>query len=202
MVMILLGIIAAYLVGSIPTSYLIGMLKGIDVRKHGSGNVGATNVLRVMGKLPAVITLIVDIGKGVVAVTLIAMFFYQKNQAISYSVFRAILGLAVIAGHDWTVFLKFKGGKGAATFIGVFVVIFPAGLLAGLIVWLAVVWATKYVSLGSILMTICVPVVAAASGSRIEVVLLSVTSCMIICYKHKENIGRLLLGTESKIGKK
>lgn len=202
MLMIILGIITAYLIGSIPTSYLIGMIKGVDVRKHGSGNVGATNVLRVMGKLPALITLLVDIGKGVLAVTLIAAFFYQKNSMISFSVFRAMLGLAVIIGHGWTVFLKFRGGKGVATFIGVFAVIFPVGLLIGLAIWLVTVWVTKYVSLGSILLAICIPIIAAFNGTRLEIVLLSVTSCLIICYKHKGNINRLLLGTENKVGQK
>jgi len=199
--MLLLGIITAYLIGSIPTSYLIGRIKGIDVRQHGSGNVGATNVLRVMGKLPALITLIVDIGKGVLAVTAVAVIFYQKNSIINFSVIRALLGFAVIAGHGWTIFLKFKGGKTVATFIGVFMIIFPVGLLIGLIAWLVTVWFTKYVSLGSILMAIIIPIIAAISTARIEVVILSVTSCIIICYKHKGNINRLLSGKENKIGK-
>lgn len=202
MILAILGIITAYLIGSIPTSYLIGKIKGVDVRRHGSGNVGATNVLRVMGKLPALITLIIDIGKGAVAVTLIAVLFYQKNATISFSVLRALLGLAVIIGHNWTVFLNFKGGKGVATSIGVFMVIFPVGLLIGLVVWVVTVWFTKYVSLGSILLAISIPIIAAFSGARLEIVLLAVTSCVIICYKHKGNINRLLLGTENRIGQK
>ena len=202
MILIILGIITAYLLGSIPTSYLIGMLKGVDVRKHGSGNIGATNVLRVMGKLPALITLIADITKGVLAVTLVAVIFYQKNSIITFSVFRVLLGLVVIVGHGWTVFLKFKGGKGVATFIGVFMIIFPVGLLIGLIVWSVTAWMTKYVSLSSILMAIAVPVIAAISAARLEIVLLAVISCIIICYKHKGNINRLLLGSETKIGQK
>ncbi|MDP3789128.1 MAG: glycerol-3-phosphate 1-O-acyltransferase PlsY, partial [Candidatus Omnitrophota bacterium] len=194
--MLLIGIITAYLLGSIPTSYLVGRIKGVDVRQHGSGNIGATNVLRVMGKLPALITLIADIGKGVLAVTAVAIIFYQKNSIINYSVFRALLGLAVIVGHNWTVFLKFKGGKGVATFIGVFMVVFPIGLVIGLIVWLVTVWLTKYVSLGSILMAMIIPIIAAISAARLEVVILSVTCCIIICYRHKGNISRLLSGKE------
>jgi acyl phosphate:glycerol-3-phosphate acyltransferase len=202
MILLILGLMTAYLIGSIPTSYLIGRLKGVDVRKHGSGNVGATNVLRVMGKLPALITLIADIGKGVLAVTLIAVFFYQKNTLITFSVFRALLGLAVIIGHVWPVFLKFKGGKGVATFIGVFMIIFPVGLLIGLITWLITLWLTKYVSLGSILLVVTVSIIAAGSAARFEIVILSVTSCIIICYKHKCNINRLLSGEEHKVGHK
>lgn len=200
MITIIFGITTAYLLGSIPTSYLIGRLRGIDVRQHGSGNVGATNVLRVMGKLPALITLIFDIGKGALAVTIVATFFYQKNSIITFSVFQVMLGFAVIAGHNWSAFLNFKGGKGVAAFIGVFLVIFPVGLLIGLVIWLLTTWLTKYVSLGSMLFAIIVPVMAAFSGANIEVVILSVTCCIIICYKHKGNIGRLLDGTENKIG--
>ena len=201
MLMILLGIIVAYLVGSIPTSYLMGKLFGVDVRKHGSGNVGATNVLRVLGRLPAAITLILDIGKGVFAVTLVASLFYRKG-AINLDLFRALLALAVIAGHNWTIFLKFKGGKGVATFIGVFAILLPVELIAGLSIWIITVWITKYVSLGSILLAISVPLIAAFSGKGIATVVLAVIACVIICYKHKGNINRLLMGTEHKIGEK
>lgn len=199
--MILLGIITAYLLGSIPTSYLIGKLAGVDVRKHGSGNVGATNVLRVLGKLPAAITLILDIGKGVLAVTLVASIFYRKGM-VDFNLFRALLGLAVIAGHNWTIFLKLKGGKGVATFIGVFAILLPIELIVGLIIWIITVWITKYVSLGSILLAMAVPLIAAFSGKGIETVTLAITACGIICYKHKGNINRLLMGTEHKIGEK
>ncbi len=201
MIMILLGIITAYLLGSIPTSYLIGKISGVDVRKHGSGNVGATNVLRVLGKLPAAITLMLDIGKGVLAVTLVASIFYQKG-TIGFNLFKCLLGLAVIAGHNWTIFLKFKGGKGVATFIGVFAVLLPLELIAGLIIWIITVWITKYVSLGSILLAMSVPLIAAFSGKGIETVILAIIACIIICYKHKGNINRLLMGTEHKIGEK
>ncbi|MFH0840182.1 MAG: glycerol-3-phosphate 1-O-acyltransferase PlsY [Candidatus Omnitrophota bacterium] len=199
--MVVLGIIIAYLLGSIPTSYLMGKIFGLDVRKHGSGNVGATNVLRVLGKLPAAITLIADIGKGVLAVTVLASVFYKKG-AVSFDLFRALLGMAVIAGHNWTIFLNFKGGKGVATFIGVFAVLLPVELITGLLVWIATVWITKYVSLGSIFLAISVPLIAAFSGKGIDIVILAITACIIICYKHKGNIDRLILGTERKVGEK
>src|SRR3989338_955046 len=190
MLMILLGIKTAYLLGSIPTSYLMGKLFGVDVRNHGSGNVGATNVLRVLGRLPAAIILILDIGKGVFAVTLVASLFYRKG-AINLDLFRALLALAVIAGHNWTIFLKFKGGKGVATFIGVFAVLLPIELIAGLIIWIITVWITKYVSLGSILLAMSVPLIAAFSGKGIATVVLAIIACIIICYRHKSNINRL-----------
>lgn len=201
MLLLLLGIITAYGLGSIPTSYLMGRLFGVDVRKHGSGNVGATNVLRVLGKLPAVITLILDIGKGVLAVTVVVSIFYQKG-VISSDLFRALLGMAVIVGHNWTIFLNFKGGKGVAAFIGVFAVLLPIELTAGLAIWLTTVWITKYVSLGSILLAISVPLMAAFSGKGIDTVVLAIIACIIICYKHKDNIDHLILGTERKIGEK
>ena len=201
MIMILLGIITAYLLGSIPISYLMGKFFGVDVRKHGSGNVGATNVLRVLGKLPAAITLILDIAKGILAVTIVASLFYRKG-VIGFDLFGALLGLAVIAGHNWTIFLHFKGGKGVATFIGVFAILLPIELIAGLLIWLLTVWITKYVSLGSILLAMSVPLIAAFSGKGIEIVALAITACIIICYKHKSNINRLLIGTEHKIGEK
>lgn len=202
MVKILFAIAAAYVMGSIPTSYLMGRFKGIDVRKKGSGNVGATNVLRTVGKLPALIVLIVDILKGVLAVTLIASFFYNQEMPVNFNVLRALLGISVIVGHNWSVFLKLKGGKGVATSCGVFLVLLPEAAAVAILVFLLVLAITKYVSLGSILLSITVPVVAALMGKELEFILLSVTICILISYRHKSNIKRLLTGTENKVGGK
>jgi len=199
MLNIFYAIIAAYLIGSIPTSYLVGRVRGIDVRKEGSGNVGATNALRVIGKLPALIVLIADIFKGVFAVTFLASFFYNTGIAINYNLFRTLLGLSTIAGHNWSIFLKFKGGKGVATSCGVLMVLLPAAMAVAASVFFITVWRTKYVSLGSILLSITVPIVAALSGKDFVLVMLSVTICIIICYRHKSNITRLLTGTENRI---
>lgn len=199
MLNIFYAIIAAYLIGSIPTSYLVGRVRGIDVRKEGSGNVGATNALRVIGKLPALIVLITDIFKGVFAVTFLASFFYNTGIAVNYNLFRTLLGLSTIAGHNWSIFLKFKGGKGVATSCGVLMVLLPAAMAVAASVFFITVWRTKYVSLGSILLSITVPIVAALSGKDFVLVMLSVTICIIICYRHKSNITRLLTGTENRI---
>lgn len=199
MLNIFYAIIAAYLIGSIPTSYLVGRVRGIDVRKEGSGNVGATNALRVIGKLPALIVLIADIFKGVFAVTFLASFFYNTGIAVNYNLFRTLLGLSTIAGHNWSIFLKFKGGKGVATSCGVLMVLLPAAMAVAASVFFITVWRTKYVSLGSILLSITVPIVAALSGKDFVLVMLSVTICIIICYRHKSNITRLLTGTENRI---
>ena len=193
---------AAYLIGSIPTSYLIGKTKGIDVRKKGSGNVGATNVLRVVGKSEAVITLVADVLKGVIAVTLLAGVFYAKDAPAGFKALRALLGLSVVAGHNWSIFLKFQGGKGVATSCGVLGVLLPAPMAIGAFVFIASLLLTKYVSLSSILLALTVPIAAALSGSDIEFVALAVTLCILISYRHKSNIKRFLIGTENKIGSK
>ena len=202
MLNIVLGVITAYLIGSFPTSYLIGKLKGVDIRRSGSGNIGATNVLRVVGKLPAFIALVIDIAKGVVAVTIIATLSYNPEAPIDSSIFRALLGLAVIVGHNWSIFLKFKGGKGVATSCGVFMVLLPKEMVVAAIVFLLAILLTKYVSVGSLLLGLTVPVCAALRGESIELVILAITVCIILSYRHKTNIKRLLIGAENKIGSK
>ena len=202
MLNIALGIAAAYLIGSFPTSYLIGKLKGVDVSKQGSGNTGATNVLRVMGKLPAIITLIADIAKGAIAVIIVAALFYNPEMPINSSIFRALLGLSSVAGHNWSIFLKFKGGKGVAASCGVFMVLLPREMAVAAVVFLFAVLLTKYVSIGSLLLVLTVPVCATLMGESIELVVLAITVCIIVSYRHKSNIKRLLAGTENKIGGK
>ena len=200
MLNILYAVILAYAIGSIPTSFLIGKARGIDVRQEGSGNVGATNVLRAVGKLPALITLVVDVAKGVIAVTLLASIFYAKGVPIAFNVFRALLGLSAIVGHNWSIFLKFKGGKGVATSCGVLMILLPKATAIAILVFLITVWLTRYVSLGSILLSAAVPIAAALLGREIELVVLAVTLCILISYRHKANIKRLLRGAENKIG--
>lgn len=200
MLNLLYAVIAAYIIGSIPTSYLVGRAKGVDVRKEGSGNVGTTNVLRLAGKLPALIVLIVDILKGVIPVTLIASLFYNRNMPIDFGVFSVLLGISTIAGHNWSIFLRLKGGKGVATSCGVFMVLLPEAMAIAALVFLITLLLTKYVSLGSILLSITVPIVTALMGKEIELILLSVTICILIGCRHKDNIKRLLMGTENKIG--
>ena len=202
MLRILLGVLAAYVIGSVPTSFLVGKLKGIDVRRVGSGNVGATNVLRSVGKLPALFTLLVDILKGVIPVTLVAGLFFSQSTPVSSGVFRVLLGLGAVLGHSWSIFLKFKGGKGVATSCGVLGALLPKETAIAVAVFFIVLWLTKYVSLGSILLSLTVPIIAALSGRDIELVILAVTLCILITYRHKPNIKRLLSGTENEIGKK
>lgn len=182
----------AYLIGSIPTGYIFGrVLKGVDIRTQGSGNVGATNVFRVVGKVPGVVVLIIDILKGLLVVTL-----FPAND----NLFRIILGLIVIAGHNWTIFLKFKGGKGVATSAGVLIGLEPAVAGICFLIWVIVFLITHYVSLSSIIAAIFLPVFTFVFyRSSPELIIFSLIICALGIYKHRSNIQRLLKGTESRI---
>ena len=203
MILLLMALICSYLVGSIPASYLIAKsMMNIDIRKHGSGNVGATNVLRTAGRLPAILALVSDILKGVIAVTLLTSFFFQFSIITDRELFQLLMGFVVICGHIWPIFLRFKGGKGVATTTGVLIVLCPkiVGIVA--IVFLAVIALTRYVSLGSVLASISLPMIAAYDGRSIKLVLFCITLCLLSCYKHKSNIVRIINKEEHKIGQK
>jgi acyl phosphate:glycerol-3-phosphate acyltransferase len=198
-VMVPVSFLSAYLLGSFPTSFILARtLKGIDIRQVGSGNAGATNVLRSVGRLPAVITLVVDILKGALAVTLLTSFFYSFGIDLDYDFYRSFMGLAVVCGHIWSVFLKFKGGKGIATTLGVAIGIAPKVLVPSVIMWIIVFVTTKYVSLASIIALIIFPIVSSISGVSIYITLMSIIICGISIYKHKDNIKRLVRGSENK----
>jgi len=193
------SVIMAYLIGSFPTSFIMARLvKGIDIRQVGSGNAGATNVLRSVGKLPALITLIVDIAKGVFAVTILANLFYPYIEDLDHDFYRSFLGLAVVCGHIWPVWLKFRGGKGVATTLGVAIGLAPLVLLPSVVIWLVIFFTTNYVSLASILALIAFPMIAIAFGRPLYLILGSAVICSICIFKHRENIRRLLRGQENK----
>jgi len=195
----ILSSLMAYLVGSIPTGFLMTKIfVGADIRSAGSKNVGATNVYRVAGKLPGLLTLIIDIAKGAIVVTLMADFFYRYLPDVDYIFYRTLLGLIAILGHIYSVFLKFKGGKGVATTIGVTAAIAPLVLLASLAVWLIVFIPTSYVSLGSLAFGMALPISALLFDQPFYVVIFCVILCMINSYKHRDNIKRLLKREESK----
>lgn len=196
---ILISGILAYLIGALPTSFLFAKaITGADIRQLGSGNVGATNVLRTVGKLPALATLVIDIAKGAVVVTLLAGYAYRYIDTLEYDWYRAILGFIAIAGHVWPVFLGFRGGKGIATTIGVTAMLMPLPLLLAGALWLAVFAATQYVSLASIVLSVMVPVFAAALAQSLPVVVLAIAIAILTTYRHKDNIRRLLRHEEHK----
>jgi glycerol-3-phosphate acyltransferase PlsY len=205
--------IIAYLLGSIPFGYLlVRIFRGEDIRLTGSGNIGATNVARSGAKGLGIATLLLDALKGVVAVWLAAILVRRQfpcgmpcdNPVIEATQrFMSIAALAAVVGHVFPVWLKFKGGKGVATALGVFCFIFPKAMLASLVVFVLVVAITRYVSLGSILGALAFPVAAyfLEYPLPLPLLLVSITS-LIIVSKHHQNIARLLKGNENRLGAK
>ncbi len=191
-----LGFLAlAYVVGSLPSSYLAGRLGGVDLREHGSGNLGATNVYRVLGAGSAIPVMIADIAKGFVP----AAYFPgwdgspDLRLAIAY-------GCAAIAGHVWSVFLKFRGGKGVATGAGVLFALVPLATVLALLLWIGIVGLTRYVSVGSILTATFVPVLAFMFDATAAEVAFCGVVALFVWWTHRENIRRLLAGTEHRFG--
>jgi len=194
---ITLIIISCYLLGSIPFGYIVGKLfKKVDIREFGSGNIGATNALRILGPLLASFVVIGDIGKGIFSIYLVQYFNIDNLLILT------IAGLAVICGHDWSLFLGFKGGKGIATTFGVVFVLNPTISILALIIWGVVIVTTKYVSLSSICAIISIFVFTILFKQPYEYILFSAIILVLGILNHKENIKRLKLKKESKIGEK
>ncbi len=198
--LIIISLIICYLIGSIPTSYIFGkILGGVDIRQYGSGNVGATNVYRVVGKLPGILVLIIDILKGLICVTLLPNLFLRLGIPMNPEVYKMALGFTAVVGHDWTVFLKFKGGKGVATSTGVLIGIAPNILVFGLIVWVVIFIWKRYVSLASISSAVSIPIFFSIMSYPVSYVIFSSLICAIMVYKHLPNIRRFVRGEENKI---
>lgn len=198
--MLFLVVILSYLLGSIPTSYIIGkLLKGIDLREHGSGNVGATNTFRVLGPVPGIIVLLVDILKGLIAV----LFISRLAMGTSFSAewVKVLCGIAAISGHDWTIFLKFKGGRGVATSIGVFFGLVWQAIGIALVVGLVVIALSRYVSLGSISGAILFPMLVAFLPFEwpLPYFWLALLAALLVVIKHIPNIKRLIKGKENRL---
>lgn len=201
-----MAIIISYLLGSIPVGYMLGRaLKGIDVRQYGSGNFGATNVFRVISPTVGIAVLILDMLKGVIAVTVIADLTLVRLVAFDPIFLRLILGVASVCGHNWTAFLKFKGGKGVATsagaLLGLSFKIPQFGLIAGLClgIWILTVLLTGFVSLASILAAFSLPFFLLIFDQPFKLLVFGVALCLFVVYRHKSNIRRLLRGEEKKI---
>ena len=201
--MILIPVLCgAYLLGSVPTGLLIGrLLKGVDVRQHGSGTVGATNVYRVVGKLPGLIVLLVDTVKGWFPVALLAGWSMQWGVTASADTVKILLGLAAVAGHIWNPFLQFKGGRGVATSLGVLLGLSPAVGLSTLAVWIIVVLFTRYVSIASVAAALAAPFLMAFFGLPTRWVLGGILVGLAVIARHRPNILRLLHGEEHQFGK-
>jgi acyl phosphate:glycerol-3-phosphate acyltransferase len=189
----------AYLIGSIPTGYLFAKYKNIDLRQHGSGNVGATNVFRAVGKIAALFTLLIDAFKGFVVVTFLAEVLYSFRMNVSYPDYQVVLALCVIAGHNWPIFLSFKGGKGVATSAGVLLALCPKLLLVGFCVWLLVFIFTKIVSISSIISVITISVASYFFDYAGVVRFLAVILAVLAIARHRANIKRLIKKEEKRI---
>lgn len=200
MIILLSGLLVSYLIGSIPTAYIFGRIfKGIDIREFGSGNVGATNVFRVIGRVHGLIALVIDILKGFLCVSYAAGFFLYLSPVQRPELYRVLVGMAAIAGHNWTVFLRFKGGKGVATSAGVVIGLVPKIFLLGFLVWSIVFSVTGYVSIASIIASISVPLFTLVFGEPAEIIIFTSLLCIIIVYRHRSNIKRLKQGEEKRI---
>lgn len=203
------GLLISYLVGSVPTAYSFGKIrKGIDLRHYGSGNLGATNAFRVLGKGLGTTVLVIDILKGTAAVCLCRYLFYAQNDWLSLNLYLCLAAVAVVCGHNWTVFLGFKGGKGVATSLGVllgFTLVIDKFILivaAILLLWLLVFIPSGYVSLASMVCSLVLPVLGIAFRLPGEIILFLLALSVVSLIKHKSNISRLLEKKESRFDTK
>ena len=202
----ILVVLVAYLLGSIPTGFLVAKARGIDIRSMGSGNIGATNVYRTLGKTAGGFVFLADAAKGWLAVfvvaKLVAVWMYPAARLLAHDWFAICAGVAAILGHNYTCWLYFKGGKGIATSAGVLVALVPWPLLIILGIWIVVLALTRYVSLASISASFALPFAAWLVGESTAKTLVTAALAALAIYKHKANIQRLLKGTENRISVK
>jgi glycerol-3-phosphate acyltransferase PlsY len=193
-----LQLLAAYLLGAIPFAYIAGKaLKGIDIRQHGSGNVGATNVLRVLGKGPGAAVLAMDMAKGCLAAA-----WLPTLAPAPFVGWAAVLGLAAVLGHSYTCFLSFKGGKGVATSAGVFFGLAPLAMLGVVAVFILVFAVGRMVSAASLAAALCLPaLVLYFYGAADPIFWLALILAVIVWVRHIPNLKRIVAGTEPRFGK-
>lgn len=187
-------IVIAFFLGSIPTGFILGLLQGIDLRKHGSGNIGATNATRVLGKRAGLLTFAVDVSKGALASSLP---FFTYGLFFRDLTFLALCGAASILGHCFSPFLKLKGGKGVATSLGAFMVFATSAILASMCVFTAIYFWKRIVSLASLAAAISLPLFLLLFGYPWSVIVIGTLLSGVVIFRHHENISRLLKGEES-----
>jgi glycerol-3-phosphate acyltransferase PlsY len=193
----LAAVVAAYLIGAVPVGFLVARAFGIgDIRRQGSGNIGAANVLRTAGRVPALLTLVGDVAKGYVAVAAGGALGGAAPEIT------ASAAVAAIVGNCWSVFLLFRGGKGVATGLGAFLKLVPLATLPAAVTWVAVTMTFRYVSLGSLIAALCVPVGALLFGYPLATVAACAVAATIVVLRHHENIARLLAGSERRLGER
>jgi len=190
--------VACYFLGSIPTGFLWARARGIDIRKVGSGNIGATNVMRALGKGPGLTVLFLDAAKGFLPVWVAPHIFPN----VDHTALQITCCIFVIAGHNWTCWLNFKGGKGVATSAGALVAFLPLPLLCALGIWGIVFAIWRYVSLASICAAVAMPTATWFLAKDTRLFVFAVILGIVIICKHKSNIQRLMAGTENRIGQR
>ena len=198
-----------FLMGSLPTGWLVARAYNVDIQRVGSGNIGATNVFRVLGKGPGIFVLLVDALKGYLACQIlqngVLSWFYDKDTVVPEVLtgYLAIVGgFAAILGHVYTPWLHFKGGKGIATSAGVLAAWIPLGFLVALLLWLLVFAISSYVSLASIAAAAALPIAVWLTGGRPPFIVMSAIIGILAIYKHRANIARLRKGEEPKVGRR
>lgn len=192
--MLVVSVVIGYLLGSISSSTIISRwFAKIDIREHGSGNAGATNTLRVLGTRWAIVVLLIDVLKGVLAV-IIAWKLGPGHEWVAYA-----SGLAAIVGHNWPIFFGFRGGKGIATTIGVLLMVAPIATLIAGAAAILVIAVTRYVSLGSLILTVAVPIIVALMHGSTAKIIFGVALALLSIWRHQKNIGRLIRGQEHRI---
>jgi acyl phosphate:glycerol-3-phosphate acyltransferase len=214
MLNLLVIILLSYLVGSIPMSIIVSKLvKGIDIRQHGSGNAGGSNIFRILGWKYGISVILLDAAKGIVAVLLVSRLYFgdfpfpNATPFDDFTLVQIIAGIFAVLGHIWTIFAGFKGGKGIATGLGFLVSVVTVDMLLGLVVFAIVVTMTKYISLGSLAAAFSVPVIMIIRENIFGVDIsgyhtilpFTVLLAFLVMYTHKANIGRIISGNESKI---
>lgn len=197
MMTIAILLLAAYFTGAIPTSYIVGRMRGIDLREHGSGNLGATNAYRVLGWRAAAPVVVVDILKGS-----IPTYFFPRWDHSDIALLGLAYGAAAIVGHVFSAYVRFKGGKGVATSAGVLLALAPAAVLIGIVVWGILVFLTGYVSLASITVAALLPLIILAQQGASPIFWLSAALAAFVIFAHRANIKRLRRGEEHSFRKK
>ena len=198
----------SYLIGSVPAGYLAGRVAGIDIRKVGSGNIGATNVLRVLGRRYGYPVFVFDFAKGTAAVEMSILIFNNTHHAeVSRELCAILAGVSSVIGHSYPVWLGFKGGKGVATSFGVVFGLIPVAALIAVMVWLITFGTTRYVSVASMTAALTLPVTVVAMLSLKQLsgptlLLFSICLAAIMIWRHRSNLSRLMSGTEPRFERK
>lgn len=196
--------VAAYLLGSIPTGFLVARAKGIDIRTVGSGNIGATNAIRVLGKPAGMFVLLMDVLKGYAACTWLCdgLLVVLGASTTDTELYRILAGITAVLGHNFTCWLRFKGGKGIATSCGVFFALAPLAAGLALASWIIVLALTRYASVASILASVVLPTTVWLTPNSFTLRIVTTVLGLLAIYKHRTNIKRLLNGTEQRVGHK